>query len=175
MTVHSGDMLDSPAGAEGGGARVDLDRVAGCLGFQGPGDAHRIRSPGPPFRLAIRGDSPDRGDRLACDPVSDHTPDRGRRDRMSVPAPDRRDLAATPGGTVLAPLCDPLPDHRARWSLAAPVGPARQPLRGFFPARPGGTGPMDRPGRVCRCQAITHGLTPAMDKILAHPDSGIAR
>ena len=86
MTVKSGNMLDSPAGAEGGGARVDLDRVAGCPGFQGPGDAHRIRSPGPPCRLAVLRDSTDRGDRLACDPVSDHTPDRGR-----------RDLAATPG------------------------------------------------------------------------------
>ncbi len=83
MTVHRGDMLDSPAGAEGSGARVDLDRVAGCPGFQGPRDAHRIRSPGPPFRLAIRGESADRGDRLACDPVSDHLPDRGRRDLMS--------------------------------------------------------------------------------------------
>ncbi len=132
-------------------------------------------SPGPPFRFAILRESTDRGDRLACDPVSDHTPDRGRRDLVSVPAQNRRDLAATPSGTVLAQFCDPLPDHRAGWSLAAPVGSTRQPLRGFFPARPGGTGPMDRPGRVCRCQAITHGLTPAMDKILAHPDSGIAR
>ena len=76
MTVKSGDMLDSPAGAEGCGARVALDRVAGCPGCQDPGDAHRIGSPGPPFRLAIRGDSADRGDLLACDPVSDHTPDR---------------------------------------------------------------------------------------------------
>ncbi len=132
-------------------------------------------SPGPPFRLAVLRDSTDRGDRLACDPVSDQWPDRGCRDRMSVPAPNRRDLAATPGGTVLAQLCDPLPDRRAGWSLAVPVGPARQPLRGFFPAIQGGTGPMDRPGCVCRCQAITHGLTPATDKILAHPDSGIAR
>ncbi len=137
MTVKSGDMLDSPAGATGGGERIDLHRVAGCLGFQGPGDAHRIGSPGPPFRFAVLRESTDRGDRLACDPVSDHTPDRGRRDLVSVPA--------------------------------------RQPLRGLFPARPGGTGPMDRPGRVCWCQAITHGLTPAMDKILAHPDNGIAR
>ncbi len=175
MTVKSGDMFDGPAGAEGGGERVDLHRVAGCLGFQGPGDAHCIGSPGPPCRFAIMRKSPDRGDRLACDPVCDHTPDRGRRDLVSVPAQDRRDLAATPGGTVLAPLCDPLPDRRAGWSLAAPVGPARQPRRGLFPAIQGGTGPMDRPGRVCRCQAITHGLTPAMDKILAHPDSGIAR
>ncbi len=29
MTVKSGEMLDGPAGAEGSGARVDLDRVAG--------------------------------------------------------------------------------------------------------------------------------------------------
>ncbi len=112
MTVKSGDMLDSSAGAEGRGERVDRDR---------------------------------------------------------------RDLAAAPGGTVLAQLCDPLPDRRAGWSLAAPVGPARQQIRGFFPAIQGGTGHIDRTGRVCRCQAITNGLTPAMDKILAHPDSGIAR
>ncbi len=29
MTVKSGDMLDGPAGAEGGGERIDLHRVAG--------------------------------------------------------------------------------------------------------------------------------------------------
>ncbi len=46
MTVKSGDMLDGPAGAEGGGERIDLHRVAGCLGFQGPGDAHPHRVSG---------------------------------------------------------------------------------------------------------------------------------
>ncbi len=94
---------------------------------------------------------------------------------MSVPVPDGRDLAAAPGGTVLAPACDPRSDRRAGWSLAAPVGSARQPRRGLFPARPGGTGPMDCTGRVCWCQAITHGLPPARDDLLANPDSGIAR
>ncbi len=29
MTVHRGDMLDSPAGAEGRGECIDLHRVAG--------------------------------------------------------------------------------------------------------------------------------------------------
>ena len=150
MTVKSGDMLDSPAGATGGGERIDLHRVAGCLGFQGPGDAHRIGSPGPPFRFAVLRESTDRGDRLACDPVSDHTPDRGRRDLVSVPA--RQPLRglftlapeigsgppfrfavlreSTDRGDRLA--CDPVSDHtpdRGRRDLVSV--PARQPLRGF--------------------------------------------
>ena len=76
--------------------------------------------------------------------------------------------------SVPAQVCDPLPGRSAEWSLAAPVGSARQQFRGLFPTRQGGTGHMDRTGGFCCCEAITDGLTPAMDDLLTHPDSGIA-
>ncbi len=44
---------------------------------------------------------------------------------------------------ALAQVFDPLLNGRVRLPLTTPLCPARQPLRGLFPARPGGTGHID--------------------------------
>ena len=113
MAVNGSDMLDCPTRAEGGGERVDGHRVAGCPGFQGPGDAHRIRSPGPPLCLAVRRESADRSDQLACDPVRDQLSDRGRRNT----APDIRTFVIDRGHRVGAHPTkrQPLPGVKKVW------------------------------------------------------------